>query len=245
MRPNPRVGGGGSTRPKRDDPRPPQLGMPQRGMPPMGGGRMQPPDLNGAQRGGGYGGAFRGMDWSGGGGASRPKPGGMPQGPPQPDYFGQLNAFQADIGGEQPGPIQQGWGGAGGGSQPANQMYKVNSWLNTFQDPAARAQAMNGIGYFNGGTPFDPASARGGGLNRFNRQNARENQQTGGYSAPGTYLHQSGGYGAQPGEAPDLNFGGYIGATNVGDDGAAQYSPFAPKSGGRTRRTRNFGQVAY
>ena len=195
----------------------------------------------------------------GGGGRTRGKrpqqrPGGFPQQsggmpgmkqPGGPDYFGQLNAFQPDISGEQPGPISQGWGGAGGDLGTMG-MIKVNSWLNTFQDPAERARAMNGIGYFNQGNPFDPASARGSGMNRFNRQNAQANEQTGGYSAPGTYLHQSGGYGAPQGQAPDMNFGGYIGATNVAEGGAAQYTPLAPRGGGRIkRRGGTFGGMSY
>lgn len=208
-------------RPSRGGGRLRQLGMPNRS--PASG----VPDLNGPQRGMGYGGAMR---RGGAGGA-----------PPSPDYFGQLNAFQADIGGEQPGPISAGWGGAGGDLGSMG-MTKVNSWLNTFQDPAQRAQAMNGIGYFNQGNPYTPQVERG--VNRGYRGMARENQQTGGYSAPGTYLHQSS---YEPGEGgmPNMNFGGYVGATNVGSNGAAQYSPFDINARGRTRRTRTFGQVGY
>lgn len=142
----------------------------------------------------------------------------------QPDYFSQLNAFQPDISGQQPGPIAAGWGGAGG-SLDTMGMTKVNSWLNTFQDPTQRAQAMNGIGYFNQGNPYTPEAGRG--VNRGYRGMAQGNQAAGaqGYSAPGTYLHQS-SYEAGPGGAPNMNFGGYIGATNVQPGGAAQYTPF-------------------
>ena len=86
--------------------------------------------------------------------AGRRNPGGR-QGPtqqPTPDYFSQLNNFQADIGGEQPGALQAGWGGAGGNLGTMG-MTKVNSWLNTFTDPIERAKAMNGIGYNNYSNP--------------------------------------------------------------------------------------------
>lgn len=162
---------------------------------------------------------------------------GLPGQTKQPDYFGQLNAFQADIGGEQPGPIQAGWGGAGGGLGTMG-MTKVNSWLNTFTDPIERAKAMNGIGYNNFGNPYTPEVQKG--TNRFYRGNARENQQTGGYSAPGTYLHQS-SYEPLANGMPNMNFGGIIGATTVGDNGAAQYSPFDVNAQGGGRRIKRRG----
>lgn len=186
----------------------------------------------------------RQQQYGAGGGLGNKQPGGMPgmKRPGGPDYFGQLNAFQADISGEQPGPIQQGWGGAGGDLGTMG-MTKVNSWLNTFQDPTERARAMNGIGYFNQGNPYTPQVERG--TNRAYRGRANENAQTGGYSAPGTYLHQS-SYGTDAGGMPDMNFGGYIGATSVGAGGEATYSPFdVNRRRGRTRPTRTFGQVSY
>lgn len=212
-----------------------------RQQPPQGGGGRfgagGPPDLNGAERGMGYGGALN-PNGENFGKMRVGMPGGqMPE--QSPDYFGQLNAFQADIGGEQPGPFAAGWGGAGGGRGTMD-MTKVNSWLNTFQDPTQRAQAMNGIGYFNGGNPYTPEVQKG--TNQFYRGNARENQQTGGMSAPGTYLHQS-SYAPLANGMPNMNFGGYVGATQVGDDGSAQYTPWDVNARGRTRRTRTFGQV--
>lgn len=171
-------------------------------------------------------------------GGGRPMPGGMP-GTPQPDYFAQLNAFQPDISGEQPGPLGAGWGGAGGGLGTMG-MTKVNSWLNTFTDPTARAQAMNGIGYFNQGNPYTPEVGRG--VNRGYRAMARGNQDAGaqGYSAPGTYLHQS-SYEPGAGGMPNMNFGGYIGATNVAENGAAQYTPFDINAQGGAGRLRRRG----
>lgn len=170
----------------------------------------------------------------------RPMPGGMP-GTPQPDYFAQFNAWQdPNIGGEQPGPLQQGWGGFGQGQTlggaagtGAGTMMatKMNGWLNTFTDPVERMKAMNGIGYNNGGNPYTPQVPRG--TNRGYRAMAQENQATGGYSAPGVYQHQTAGA-----SADNLaNFGGYTGFTTVGDNGAAQYTPFdINRQGGRLRR---------
>ena len=182
----------------------------------------------------------------GGGGAVRRRggggkvPGGMPgQRPPAggaPDYFAQFNAFQdSNIGGQQPGPIQPGWGGFGG-TQDTMLKTKMNDWLNTMPVGGQREQAMNAIGYFNSGNPYTPQVPRG--TNRFYRGNARENQQTGGYSAPGIYQHMGQGQTDASG-APDLNsYGGYTGITNVAENGAAQYTPFDinAQGGGRLRR---------
>lgn len=173
---------------------------------------------------------------------------GMPE-TPERDYFAELNAFQADIGGD-PGDLtfQSGWGGiggqgvrggAGGSGLGSMRATKLNSWLNTFTDPTERAKAMNAVGYYNQGNPYTPEAAKG--TNRFYKGNARANAETGAMSAPGTYLHQSGGYGAGPGVAPDLNFGGYIGSTTVGDDLSARYTAFDPNYRGGNNARRNPG----
>jgi hypothetical protein len=208
-----------------------------------------PPDLNGATRGLGYGGMYnQGGGRFGGQGGKRP--GGMPQ--PQGFDYDAFNAWQdPSIGGEQPGPIQEGWGGIGSisgrGSGGGLLATKMNNYLNQFETGGDRENVMNQMGYFNGGNAFDPASVRGSGINRFNRQNAQQNQQTGGFSAPGTYQHtNAAGYAPGVGDPQSsnwLNFGGYIGNTTVGEDGSAQYSPLSPA--GRTRRTRTFGDVRY
>ncbi len=206
--------GGGRIRPNRGRPQP--GGMPIQGGRPMvdpGFNRGLPgsPDMNGAERGLGLGiGLAKGM----GGRFAGPSPGvqggGAP--PPPPSPWGAGNAYD---------------------SGDTMQRIARNEYLNTLPTGGPREQAMNQMGYWNSGTPFDPTSVRGTGINRFNRQNANANAQTGDFSAPGTYqMMDPGGH-------------GYIGVTNVGADGAAQYSPFAPKGGGRTRRTRSFGQVAY
>jgi hypothetical protein len=167
-------------------------------------------------------------------------------GAPGSDIFAQFNAWQdPNIGGQQPGPLQQGYGGFAGLGGDTMMQTKLNGFLNQYETGGERENVMNQLGYFNGGNPFDPASVRGSGINRFNRQNAQQNQQTGGYSAPGTYQHTNAeGYQPNPDGTTNMNFGGYIGNTTVGQDGSAQYSPLAPM-GGRTRRTRSFGQVAY
>lgn len=202
---NPRAGAG------RTRPRPANLGMPFRGDPGVAGmpGRM-----------------------GGGRGMSRgPQPGGMPsRGAPQPDAFAQFNAFQdSNIGGQQPGPVQAGYGGFG--ALDTMSKIKMNDWLNTLSVGGEREKAMNAIGYNNAGNPYTPQVPKG--YNQGMRGAARTNQQTGAYSSPGIYQHQD-------------QAGNYTGITNVGDNGAAQYSPFDVKSyGGRTRRTRTFGDVRY
>lgn len=204
-------GGGGRLR-KRE----PNLGMPQRGGPVVdpgfnvgpqpGPGGGLPPDRNGAQRGLGYGmGLAQGMGGRFAGPSPGTQPGGMPQ-PPSP--WGAGNAYD---------------------SGDTMQRTARNEYLNTLAVGGPREQAMNQMGYWNGGTPFDPTSVRGTGINRFNRQNANANAQTGDFSAAGTY------------QMMDPGNHGYIGMTQVGDDGSAQYNPLAPR--GRTRRTRTFGQV--
>jgi len=251
--------------PQRGQTRPRNLGMPQRpqggggafrGDPMNGVGRpmpgvnprgqvgggpqpgMKPPDMNGASRGLGYGGMYNKGGYGGKSGAANQA---------GAEYLSQFNAFQdPNIGGEQPGPLQAGWGGFdslhGGSGSDSMMATKMNDWLNTMSTGGDRERAMNGIGYFNGGNAFDPASVRGSGQNQFYRQNAQTNQQTGAMSAPGTYQHGAAGmYQPNPDGTPNMNFGGYIGNTTVGADGSAQYNPLAPK--GRTRPTRTFGQV--
>jgi hypothetical protein len=179
-----------------------------------------------------------------GGGMRRRGGGGQPQQPQGFDYDA-FNAWQdttqSDMG-VGAGQLQEGWGGfgvlgsRGGNSQMAT---KMNNYLNQFGTGGERENVMNQMGYFNGGNAFDPASARGSGLNRAYRTQASQmdlsNSVPGQYQAMTPYAE---------GEDP-FTSGGYLGITNVDQSGNAQYTPFAPKGAGRTRRTRNFGQVAY
>lgn len=158
-----------------------------------------------------------------------------------PSIFDQFNAWtDPNIGGEQPGPLQQGYGGfealSGRGNPNTMMATKMNDFLNQYQTGGARETAMNQIGYFNGGNPFDPASMRGSGMNRAYRAQA----QQGGYTAPGQYQDM-----ANAGTGEGLNqYGGYLGVTNVDQGLNAAYSPLSPRPG-RTRQTRTFGRVAY
>ena len=151
-----------------------------------------------------------------------PRPGGMP-GSPMPDIFAQFNAWQdPNIGGAQPGPISQGYGGFG--ALDSMSKTKMNGFLNTLSTGGQREQAMNQLGYFNGGNPYTPTMARGG--NRYFRDAARSNPSTGAYSAPGTYQHM------------DAGGHGYTGITSIGDDGSGSYQSFAPNKNpyGRFKR---------
>ena len=136
---------------------------------------------------------------------------------PRPDAIPagfDYEAFNAwsdpNIGGQQPGPIQQGWGGFAnsGDTMPKT---KMNDYLNSLAVGGDRERAMNALGYNNGGNPYTPSVAPG--VNRFYRGNARANQETGDFSAPGIYQHQD-------------PAGNYIGLTTVGEGGAARYEPF-------------------
>ena len=138
-------------------------------------------------------------------------------------------------------PIQQGYGGFTGLDTMGQT--KLNNFLNQYSTGGARENMMNQVGYFNEGNPYTPQVGRG--VNRAYRAQANANQQTGDYSAPGTYQHMGQGQTDANG-APILNsYGGYTGITNVDPSGAAQYTPFDinRQGGGRTRRTRTFGQV--
>ena len=157
----------------------------------------------------------------------------------QPDIFAQFNAWQdPNIGGQQPGAIQEGYGGFHGLDTMGQT--KMNDFLNTMPVGGQREQAMNQLGYFNSGNPFTPQVPRG-----YNR-GMRAQAQSGGYSAPGIYQHQASQPVATPEGGLDLNsVGGYTGFTTVDQGGSAQYSPFDINARGaqRPRRTRTFGQV--
>lgn len=176
----------------------------------------------------------------GGGGKTRHKrPGGFPsvggqRGQKTPGAapggfdYAAFNAWQdPSIGGTQPGPIQQGWGGFFG-TDDTMLKTKMNNYLNTQAVGGPRETMINQMGYFNQGNPYTPQVPRG--YNRELRGNARENQQTGGYSAPGIYQHMGGN--------PMENAGGYTGFTNVAESGQAQYTPFDinARGGGRIKR---------
>lgn len=119
--------------------------------------------------------------------------------------------------------------GAGNAYNAGSTMDQIarNEYLNTLPVGGQREAAMNAMGYWNGGTPFAPQAGQG--YNRFHRANAAENQSTGAYSAPGIYQHMN------------ADNTGYVGVTNVGDDGSAQYTPFATM--GRTRPRRSTGTI--
>lgn len=235
MRRNPRAGGGGSVRPRQQ---PPNLGKPNVDPGFNKGGFQQlpgrplasnfpkgPPDLNGDARGGGYGGQFKGRDWSRGGGG--PQPGGMPgQGGFDYDAF---NAWQdPNIGGQQPGPIQQGWGGFLN-SQDSMLKTKMNNYLNQFSTGGDRERVMNQMGYFNGGNPYTP---QGMGINKRSNEGWRQEIMAG--SAPGSTW-----------QVMDPGGAGYNGIMTGGAGTQSQYTPLGQPQAGRTRRTRTFGQVGY
>lgn len=207
-----RRGGGGSTRP-------------------TPGGMPAPPDINGAQRGLGYGGAYNKGGYGG-------KMGNVNRA--SNNMFAQFNAWQdpnISDGGASAGTLQRGWGGWGSDALKGMLGTKLNGFLNQFSTGGDRERAMNLLGYNNGGNPYVPQVPRG--TNQWYRARANENQQTGAYSAPGTYQHQSAGASADT----VGTFGGYTGFTTVGADGSAQYTPLDVNARGRTRRTRTFGQV--
>lgn len=241
------AGGGGSTRPQRApqrDPRlqkrDPNLGMPINsgvpgrrvtdpgwgsnpimggppgGRPPAGGVHPTMPDLNGEQRGLGYGGMYNKGGYGGRNGAANQAAAGV---------WDAFNAWtDPNIGGEQPGQLQRGYGGFG--ALDSMQQTKMNDYLNTLSVGGDRERAMNALGYNNGGNPYVPQVPRG--TNQFYRQNARSGQ----YTDPGIYQHQTAGASADNFN----NFGGYTGFTNVGMDGTGQYTPFDVNArGGRLR----------
>ena len=204
------------------------------------------PDMNGAQRGLGYGiglgkgsgGRYAGPQGRGQGGGNL----GMPQQQPGFDYAA-FNAWQdpnISDGGASAGTLQQGWGGWG--SQGSMMGTKINDYLNQFSVGGDREQQMNALGYNNGGNPYTPQVPRG--TNRFYRGNA-QNPDAAGYTAPGIYQHQTAGASA----ANIGNFGGYTGITNITGEPGSLSGSFTPfdinRRGGRTRKTRNFGEVAY
>lgn len=150
-------------------------------------------------------------------------------GVPSTDHFAALNAWDdPNISGPE-AQISQGYGGfealdTMGGT-------KINNYLNQFAVGGDREKAMNALGYFNQGNPYTPQVAKG--VNRAYRGQAKANAQTGAYSAPGIYQHQSAGAGAAtPGGAPNMQFGGYTGFTTVDPSGAAKYSTLAPNRTG-------------
>ena len=106
----------------------PKAGMPMRGGPRIAG---TPPDLNGAQRGLGYGGLYN----HGG-----PRPRGLPQTP-------SFQVPQQFLGGYNQGDTMQ--------------QIQRNEYLNTLPVGGQREAAMNQMGYWNGGTPVTPSVNRG------------------------------------------------------------------------------------
>jgi hypothetical protein len=163
--------------------------------------------------------------------------------PGDSSWLDQFNAFQdPNIGGEQPGPLSQGWGGfgqgqtnggadgTGSGSMMAT---KMNDWLNTFSTGGQREQAMNGIGYNNGGNPYVPQQGRTPNQGWMNSM--MEN-----VAPDSTWQMQS------PGASADnlSSFGGYEGVITGGQGQQSAYQSFAPQGQTRpSRRTRTFGQV--
>ena len=133
-------------------------------------------------------------------------PGGMPQ---QPSF----QVPQEFLGGYDQGDTQQ--------------RIARNEYLNTLPVGGQREQAMNQMGYWNGGTPYTPEVDRG-----FNRA-MRSQTAAGGYDAPGIYQQM------------DPANRGYVGAATIGDDGTGTYQTFAPNHGRFRRRGGTTGGMIY
>lgn len=172
-----------------------------------------------------------------GGGAIPHSQGGKMHGAqaPQRDYFAEFNAWtDPNISGQQPGPISQGYGGFQGLDTMTG--IKMNNFLNQFAVGGDRERASNALGYFNYGNPYTPQVQSG--YNRGQRAAANSGQ----YTEPGIYQHQARQPTMMDNGSNDLNsVGGYTGFTTVGEDGAAQYTPFDINAQGGGRRIRRRG----
>lgn len=125
---------------------------------------------------------------------------GMPEMPPSP--WGAGNAYNSGTTAEQTAR---------------------NEYLNTLDVGGPREAAMNQMGYWNGGTPFQASDYRGQGYNKFGNANAANANA---YDSPGIYQQMN------------ADNTGYLGVNNVtGEPGALQgdYQSFIPQ-GGRIKR---------
>ena len=147
----------------------------------------------------------------------RPIPGGQSGG----FDYNAFNAWQdPSIGGAQPGPIQEGWGGFANTSDPLLKI-KMNNYLNQFSTGGDRETQMNQIGYFNQGNAYNPSRPdRGKAFNKWTDQIGKSLGPNGTYQ-----LQSSGAYGAGSGVSPNMNFGGYEGIV----------TPNAERGGGQFR----------
>lgn len=114
--------------------------------------------------------------------------------------------------------------GAGNGYNMGTSMEQTarNEYLNTLAVGGEREAAMNAMGYWNGGTPFNPTDYRGQGYNKFGNANASGVNGT--YDSPGIYQQMNAGN------------TGYLGAATIGDEGTGSYQSFIPGGGGRIKR---------
>jgi hypothetical protein len=152
----------------------------------------------------------------------------LPQRQGGTDHFAALNAWDdPSISGPE-ASFSQGYGGFQ--ALDTMQGTKINNYLNQFSVGGDREQAMNALGYFNQGNPFNPGSMKGSGVNKQARASAASGQMT----APGIYQQQAMAPKMGPGGTPDLNsVGGYLGATTVDPGGAAKYTAFGAGGAGK------------
>jgi hypothetical protein len=239
MKRNPAAGGGGSTRPKRDDPRPPQLGMPFRGDPMNGIGKPFP-QVGGAGPQPGMGGGQQQRPPIGGG-PPPPRPGGG-----QPQGF-DMNSFRVGKGGQLSVGTKDGgrsWlGQAESDEGSLVPMGKAdNGYMQFGRVPIGNSFNVDPSSQ---GTPYAlEGGPRAGFANNFswdpkggaNSKAWRNMLGTGGYE---TYGQPTGVF-AQP----QMDWGATRANYGIPDPSTQEQYQGAPRAG-RTRRTNTFGQVRY